>query len=195
MMGVAPPDMQQELAEARAEFAAMNAKRKDERAAEAASSPASVSKQEELASEPDPLGGTVLGTSPFATPTSAQSSTPHVSADDFNEDTPVGGAGSQGGNRSSSSPPQIDPMTVGGTVQMPAAGGTAQMPIATEKRDVNDAPPVSERKSPSLAAIVLLALFVVLAIGVGVLLKMKGQAEPAESGSEDTSTQTPAEDP
>lgn len=179
MMGVAPPDMQKQLAEARAEFDVQLKKNKEDKE-DSAPKPAS---------EPNPLAGTVVGTSPFATPPSSMMTGAPTSG--FDEDTPAAPAGAQEAARASSTPP-ANAFTHGSTTHMSATAPTAPIPERVRPSDFPG--PVESRKhlsapeqedSPTRAVAILLALLVMVAIGVVVLLRMRGEAASAEAPADE----------
>lgn len=160
MIGVAPPEMQAELAQARKDFENKRAEETQSRATQAAAQ-----KKNDPPSEPDPFKGTVIGTSPFATPPSVQASQP--SPGDFSEDTPAAlSSQREATRRSSAGGPPSDfaaaaaastvPMSAhsspaqmpasAGTVQMPTSGNMAEMPASMDTAEMlamGDLPPVN----------------------------------------------------
>lgn len=195
MIGVAPPDMQAQIASARAEAEAK---------IEASRAKATVSEQEPP-SEPDPLGGTMVGTSPFArqTPTPSQGG----SANDFSEDTPPAGSRqneesrlSSGGSDDASGAPWTDDARASGDL------ATAQHDLETAQHDPETAPQFTppagvpqQHRLPvtkSSAGPITLLLVLLLAIAGAVIYLVKGSGD--EKGddpdkSEDGAETKPAE--
>jgi hypothetical protein len=191
MIGVAPPEMQVELAQARKDFEAHRAEEAQSRAMAAASQ-----KKDEPPSEPDPFKGTVVGTSPFATPPSVQGSKPAPS--DFSEDTPaalssqreaarLSSAGGPLSGFSAAAPgssavaPFSIEVEVGSTVDISTRSDTEEMPSSLDTAQMlarGELPPVAgrkparafapedegEEKSTSLGKVVLIASLVIVGI-------------------------------
>lgn len=216
MMGVAPPEMQAQLAAARAKASGTSP----------LTGPAPVgmpATDTEPPSEPDPLGGTMVGTSPFA-PGGAFDSrdaieqargayTPPVGAEDFNEDTPAAPAEQQEALRNSTLPeerlpgerlpdegPMIarDPLVAADPMSaLNAAAYNSRDSI--NSRDYADAPestaqvPISKS---STGPIIFFAVLVVLVLAGVAFLAMNGGDDastdeaPADAAGEEA---TPAE--
>jgi hypothetical protein len=183
MIGVAPPNMQAQIAAAR--DAASAKKAEAERAAEVgegtqAEPPVA---ENEPPSEPDPLGGTVVGMSPFAPggPHHAHAQAAAPSALDFNDDTPPAGSGT----------PIVSGEALAASYALAEEPAMQAAPLPQEVRPAPsphyspvDAPvglPV--KKSTAGPLVIVVVLLLIVAAGVAFLTMGKGDADKA-SGDE-----------
>lgn len=189
MMGVAPPDMQAQIAAARAK-----------------AGPAPVGMpavDNEPPSEPDPLGGTMVGTSPFAPGgafgdedaiAQARASYTPPGTDTFNEDTPAAVVtpfapefGSSGGPLIASDPlVAADPMSAltPAAYSAPASFDPYESPSQAAQL------PISKS---STGPIIFFAVLVILVLGGVAYLAIGGGDEKTEDKASETEAEAPKE--
>lgn len=182
MIGVAPPDVQAQMAAVKKAAAARMAN-----APLAAQAPV---QEQEPPSEPDPLGGTMVGTSPFApggphAGTMGSAAQTFTGAQDFNDDTPPAGSGAPAETPEASA--QGNALSAGlGVIQTPPPKVT-EAPEPYSLGGQADRLPIKKSSTGPILLVVLLLLIV--AAGVGFLLM--GQGDTEEPAAEDATT-TPA---
>lgn len=190
MMGVAPPDMQAQLAAARAKAAQSASSSPEEDSKQATTPPTDQgptpvgmpAAENDPPSEPDPLGGTMVGTSPFAPggahegAAPAQGSSPPPSADDFSEDTPAALPSEQEAARRSSLPPPEAHAPVAPTTGTPQAA--FKSPISSQAAEL----PVPTKSSTG--PIIFFAVLLILVLG-GVAFLIRGGDEGSEEAPTD----------
>lgn len=183
MIGVAPPGMQAQIDAARGAAAA-------KKAAEGAATPSPAAPQgtdNEPPSEPDPLGGTVVGTSPFASGDSAGPA-------DFSDDTPPAGNDALAATAAVSPVQNLPQSPDLSTPEAPAfeAPSAGDMQTAPEQSPPTvDRLPVTKSSTGPMLVVVLL---LIVAAGIGFLVMGGGgedeplDAETAEEGEKATPT-------
>ena len=210
MMGVAPPDMQAQIAAARAKATEANSEAAGSTDASAGPAPVGMPATDtEPPSEPDPLGGTMVGTSPFA-PGGAFSNddaiekarasyTPPAGADDFSEDTPAAPADQQEALRNSSLPPAGSseaPMIAADPIV--AADPMSGLNAAAFNQHETPAVPESAAQVPiarsSTGPIIFFAVLVILVLAGVAFLTLSGgdDVEPDEESADAPAAQDEA---
>ena len=207
MMGVAPPDMQAQIAAARAKASEVNAAAASSTDASAGPAPVGMpATDSEPPSEPDPLGGTMVGTSPFA-PGGAFSNddaieqarasyAPPAGVDDFSEDTPAAPLDQQEALRNSNLPPSGSnsdaPMIASDPIV--AADPMAGLNAATFNQHETPTAPESAAQTPiaksSTGPIIFFAVLVILVLAGVAFLALSGGDDAA---SDEESADPPAE--
>lgn len=190
MIGVAPPDVQAQFAAAKGTASAKN--------------PSKPSLEppvpdKEPPSEPDPLGGTVVGTSPFGPGGPHAAMNPHGGGLDFNDDTPsesgapvtTPGAMTDGGTPAAEHPAipiqttAVQTTAVQATaVQTTAMRGAEPSPHQALADESSRLPMTKSSKGPTLLVVVLL---LIVAAGVGFLVMSKGDAGENDASDKATS--------
>lgn len=196
MIGVAPPDMMAEIAKAKAASQAALG------AATIPESPGALRSGQEEKEPPsapvNPLGGTMVGTSPFfggGVPehAQAQGGTPgDKPPDEFSEDTPPAGTQQEEETRRASTPDLSSPSAL--------AGGRDDEPLDEEPlaRPLPQQVRLPIAKSNTGPVVLLLVLLVLVVVGVLLMKKDKGEeATDAEekkdaSAEEEAQTDKPA---
>jgi hypothetical protein len=183
MIGLAPPDMQAQIAAAKHAAAAKKAD---------SPLPAAPIQENEPPSEPDPLGGTVVGTSPF-TPDREQSASLGSGAVDFNDDTPPAGSGI----------PRATPQALAESAALSegletgsALPSYASAPEPAPYSAVGQLDQLPIKKSSTGPILIVVILLLIVAAGVGFLVlgKEEGSGETSEeAGAATEATPAPAE--
>lgn len=177
MIGVAPPDMQAQITAAREAATA-------KRAEAAQTEPPAVEK--EPPSEPDPLGGTMVGMSPFAPGGPHAQAAAAASALDFNDDTPPAGSGTP--MTSPQAFAQSQALREEPAMQAPAV----PVDLRPEPSPAYSAPTYSGQDAPAALPIkksstgpVLLVVVLLLIVAAGIGFLVMGKGEPKDDKTSD----------
>ena len=200
MIGVAPPDMQAQITAARELATAKKAKADAtvaavEAAASSIAAEATGSVEQEPPSEPDTLGGTMVGTSPFSPggPFAKEGASTHAQGTpapvNFDDNTPPAGQEA----------PWVDTAAAGiaGTGIVEAGAGTVAAvanytgPIDAEPRDLSKAEPAPHRANTfeqpripvtksSAGPVALIIVLVAIVVGGVMYLLNKKSGDPSD---------------